>query len=288
MDAYRKSEKDRAQWLKAWSCLPIKVTRKTGDLRSKEIYVKNPMVSILGGVQTPKIIQKTQEMAPDGLVARIIHVFPKTWKPMEIRDLTVDDSEIMNILSFLENLHRRTDKVIVKMSNEARDYFINYWFPKNQSDQTDIKRKELAASYAKIPDQILRISLILHMIKIAEKREDDMAQLSITTIKEACSFDLYMKDHIIRTFNIIEDKGNEISMIMRVMERFTNAAKKHDGNYTTSLSAISKWCSRIKREDGKETHPIAQEVLEIIRPAIESGHLKKDGSKITIVKALKN
>jgi hypothetical protein len=158
MDAYRAGKgSDRQSYLSLWDGAPLKVDRKGQE----PIYVPHPVVGVVGGIQPAVLQDLTKGGRRDGFVDRFVWVADAA-PPPDWTDDVIGDALKAEITDVFRRLRAGTAAHPVMVGPEARERW-RRWFNSNQ--------RTVAAStgfirgiYAKLPRQLLRITLIIHAL----------------------------------------------------------------------------------------------------------------------------
>ncbi len=98
---YKKSGSDEAHFLSIWSGKAVRVDRKTDE---QFLYIENPNLSIVGGIQPGILLRKLRgEHLDNGLAQRFLYAFPgkrvRGWT-----DVVIDDSIIQQVQNDLRKI----------------------------------------------------------------------------------------------------------------------------------------------------------------------------------------
>ncbi len=166
MDAYRNGRGgDRQNYLRLWSGQPLDVNHKGQE----PLFVPNPVVGIVGGIQPSVIKDLAKGERYDGLVDRIL------WEasPSRFRrwtDVTVPaELEDAMVGLFRQLRSNRSDRPVT-LSDAARRRF-RRWIDEN-ADVCEKAEGLLAGVYAKLDQQIAKICLVLHCMTHPSSAED--------------------------------------------------------------------------------------------------------------------
>ena len=159
-DAYRGGKGgDRAAWLSLWSGVPVKVDRKTG----KSVYVEKPVVSVVGGIQPDMLpVLAAEAQRRDGFIERIMFAFPAdhipAWSDAEMTADVVDAvAQQMLHLVDMPNCEQQ-----IRFASDTRARWVQ-WYNANTRLQANVGGI-LGGIYAKLPIQLARIALLLHIL----------------------------------------------------------------------------------------------------------------------------
>ena len=160
-DAYRKGG-DRQSYLSLWAGAALKVDRRT----SGTVYVPQPAVSVVGGIQ-PDLIPRLKEEAgrQDGFLDRFLFSWPDA-HAMGWTDFEVDPCAIDPVVMLLRDIRDIAPddpaNAISWLGKPARDEF-KQWMNANAAATEQLSG--LAAGFnAKLPTQLARFITILHAL----------------------------------------------------------------------------------------------------------------------------
>ena len=205
---YKKSGSDEAHFLSIWSGKAVRVDRKTD---AQFLYIENPNLSIVGGIQPGIMLRKLRgEHLDNGLAQRFLFAFPddrvRGWTDKEI-----SDSVIQSVQMVYETLLNLVDKnepenQLVKLSSDARDIIRDY--TDALAVEIDIAKDVTAEALGKMPAYLGRIALVLHELKNAEMElsfSETTPCITSETMSEAVKITNWFKDESIRVFNHFSD-----------------------------------------------------------------------------------
>jgi len=181
MNRYNNSgEEDN--YLSIWSGTPITIDRASG----KSIRIKDPCISVIGGIQ-PKIIAELTKgnKGDNGFLDRLLFVYPENiekikWNNKKIKPIYL--SNYQNIISNLLNLkcdNTESNPKLYTIEKNAQKY-LNKW--QNENTTNDLFEYERGISI-KLEDYIFRFILILHLISAATKNKNAKKEIPLSTIK---------------------------------------------------------------------------------------------------------
>lgn len=191
-DAYRGGRGgDRSAWLSSWSGVAVKVDRKT----DQPVYIKEPVVSVVGGIQ-PDMLPALAEEANrrDGFVERILYAFPDDhvpgWTDTEVKPETL--TAVEKQLRTLAQLS--TIEEPVRFSPEARSLWVA-WYDDHTAAQAAVGGI-LGGLYAKLPIQFARLALLLHVLEATGNQTNQIpTRVSMGTLERARDLVEYFKAH---------------------------------------------------------------------------------------------
>ena len=168
---YNSGSGDVAQWLSMFRAGPLKIDRKTGDVRT--IYVAHAFVCILGGIQ-PDILRRAfgPQYFDNGLAARLLLAMPprrpKQWTEAEITPET--EATMDRLFGRLYELKPKPGPDggmpdTITLSAAAKVAWVKF-FNEHNSEQTNL-RGALAAAWSKLEAYAARFALIFHCVREA-------------------------------------------------------------------------------------------------------------------------
>jgi hypothetical protein len=160
-DAYRNGRGgDREHWLSAWSGAQLKIDRKTAP----PIFVPEPVLCVVGGVQPDKLSQLAAEAGQhDGFIDRILWTYPIPG-PGGWSDDVVSPRTFAGIVEQFRALRASgAAPVEVHLTAEAKALWVE-WYNDNTWQQQQVHGL-LRGVYAKAPNQLSRLGLIVHSLE---------------------------------------------------------------------------------------------------------------------------
>jgi hypothetical protein len=207
-----------------WSGTPQKIDRKNAP----PIVADRPTVSVIGGVQPDRLSTIAGEAGQDGFLDRFLWAYPEV-PAMRWTDAEVSEGAEAAINALFAQLRAPLDAeyhdgYLVRPSREARARFIA-WHDANALMQEDAPPL-LRGVYAKLPQQLLRIALVLHCLAYPDPETDE---LSDETMKGALALVEFYRAHAARVmahFHAGESQvagglGGRIVRILRMVEQET-------------------------------------------------------------------
>lgn len=203
MDAYRSGGKgaDRQHYLSMWSRSPIKIDRKS---RPDPVIVSRPCLSVVGGIQ-PDILPDLVEHASrdDGFIDRLLFAYPDIG-PDRWTDAGVDEAaqeaveRLFSRLYELDGAEMPSGDVVPRVARlgpESRTLW-REWYDAHQEEYRDEHLpSSLKGTWAKLPSQLARLALILHIGHAVDAGQAVGAVVSSETLAEAADLVDYFKEH---------------------------------------------------------------------------------------------
>ncbi|MPZ68588.1 MAG: DUF3987 domain-containing protein [Actinobacteria bacterium] len=211
MDQYRGGKgADRQHFLSMWSRGALKVDRKGAP----PIFVPHPCLSVTGGIQPDMLSELIDSSGrEDGFIDRILLSYPE-----EVADHWTEDevsfeslTEVEALFETLFSLPNETggEGGTVLLSQEAKALW-REWYEANADEQQawDFP-SHLRGVWAKMPSQLLRIALILHVTTYP-----DALLMPPDILAAAIKLVSYFKSHAQRVYDCLgtvrHDKGTRI------------------------------------------------------------------------------
>ena len=157
-NAYKRGGNDRQKYLEIWNGRPLKVDRKTQGV----IFVKDPVLGIVGGIQPERLHEMTREAsAHDGLLPRFVWTYPDvtptdwTWGETGMDDL----EEMVTLFRTLRRPPSPTGPLILRPHPAARERWKAWYDETHRAKRT---LPPLAREFAsKLPPQLATLWLLL-------------------------------------------------------------------------------------------------------------------------------
>lgn len=203
MDAYRAGGKgaDRQNYLSMWSRSPIKIDRKGSP---EPIIVSQPCLAVFGGIQ-PDMLPDLADQAQrdDGFIDRLLFSYqdigPDRWSNAD-----VDEAVEAAVERLFERLYDTTGAtmpdgaIIPRVARLDRDALKMWgqWYDANAAErESDALPASVKGTWAKLPSQLARLALILHVANACDRAETVGTWISAQTLVEAADLVEYFKLH---------------------------------------------------------------------------------------------
>jgi hypothetical protein len=239
MDQYKGGKgSDRQQYLSLWSSQTLKVDRKGGG----SVYVPNPVVCVVGGIQ-PDLVATLHDAANrrDGFVERILPVVPVVGPALwtDAAPTTEQYREVLAVFEILDQTLARLSAQIgtdptqptgigVHLSPEAKELWVS-WVDENARITTE--SAGLAAGfYAKLPAHVARFALILHALWLPN---DPRPMLSAERMADAIELGEFFRAHIGRFLALLQaaTPARTAGTETRIMRILRNANQDGDDSW---------------------------------------------------------
>lgn len=240
MDAYRSGGKgaDRQHYLSMWSRSPIKIDRKS---RPDPIIVARPCLSVVGGIQ-PDILPDLVEHASrdDGFIDRLLFAYPDIGDD-HWTDAGVDEAAQEAVEALFSNLYDLTgaempsgDVVprVARLGPDARPLW-REWYDAHQEEYRDEHlASSLKGTWAKLPAQLARLTLILHIGHAIDAGQVPLAVISADTLASAADLVDYFKEHARAALGELKTPRPQLE------ERILRGLREHGGTTTRNVQMV--------------------------------------------------
>lgn len=203
MDAYRSGGKgaDRQHYLSMWSRSPIKIDRKS---RPDPIVVDRPCLSVVGGIQPdvlPDLIDNAKR--DDGFIDRLLFAYPDLgvdrWTDGGVdEDVQAAAEQTFAALYALDGATMPSGDVLPRVARFESEA-LALWQEWYDETATEIREDALPASlkgvWAKLPSQLARLALILHVTWAADAGQQPKATIPAATLAAGVAMADYFKAH---------------------------------------------------------------------------------------------
>lgn len=203
MDAYRSGGKgaDRQHYLSMWSRSPIKIDRKS---RPDPIVVDRPCLSVVGGIQPdvlPELVEKASR--DDGFLDRLLFAYPDIgidrWTEGGVdEDVQVAAERTFAAMYDLAGAEMPSGDVVPRVArfeHQTRQLWREWYDETADEMRDDALPASLKGIWAKLPSQLARLSLILHVSWAADAGEAVLAIIPEETLAAAIVLADYFKAH---------------------------------------------------------------------------------------------
>lgn len=202
MDQYRSGKgADRQHYLSMWSRSQIKIDRKSSPA---PIIVDRPCLSVVGGIQ-PDILPDLVENASrdDGFIDRLLFAYPDIG-PDHWTDAGVDQAAQAAVERLFSDLYdlKGTEAPdgsvqprVARLGPDARALW-REWYEETAEEHRDERLpSSLKGTWAKLPSQLARLALILHVGHAVDAGQTVGATVGVETLAEAIVLVDYFKEH---------------------------------------------------------------------------------------------
>jgi hypothetical protein len=225
MDQYKNGKgADRDHYLSLWGRSSIKVDRRSRV--DEPIVVEHPTLAVVGGIQPDRLPGLANAAGEDGFLARLLLSWPDpmpngVWTEDEASyEATEGVCELFELLDGLCYDPGDYDEQLayeVRFDAEAKQRWLE-WFAEHGAE-TDAVAEVLNGAWAKMPAQLLRLTLILHAIATVRPKDDTdrvrtsggkrvvsvvNPEVSLRTLQSAIALIDYFKAHARRVYQLLE------------------------------------------------------------------------------------
>lgn len=166
MDQYRGGKgADRQYWLQIWATVTTMVNR----LSREPIYLRKPVVSVVGGIQPDKLSDlRDRNGKEDGFIDRFVLVRPDV-RPQRWTEAEADPALLDAVVAELRGLYARLPAPdgdlhwTVQLSSEARVMW-REWYDEN-ADRIEASTGLRAGVLSKMSIQVARFALVLNTLR---------------------------------------------------------------------------------------------------------------------------
>ena len=245
--------------LKLWDAAGICVDRVSV---ADSYFADKTAISLSGGIQ-PGVFRKTFSDADDsnGLQARILFAVAKARKQRYVEGFCQLSERLPLMYQFLEELPETN----VELSPEAKKYYKK--LVEVLGDQIEeTVHPAIRTWMSKLPTQILRISLNLHMIEQFYSPSKDIKILTKQTLERAVRLGQYYRS----AFHVLQEKvsnSDEISTIL--LQICDRASKSKDG---VSARDIYRPLNSIKTRAKAAGREVAAYTQDLFNKLVEMGY----------------
>jgi hypothetical protein len=230
MDQYKSGKgADRDHYLSLWSRSSIKVDRR-GHLDEPTV-VERPTLAVVGGIQPDRLHLLANSAGDDGFLARLLLSWPD---PMPNGVINEDEAsseateavcalfELLDGLPYDPGDYDEQLAYEVRLSAEAKQRWLE-WFAEHGAE-TDAVADVLNGAWAKMPAQLLRLTLGLHAIATVRRVKPPIGvvpaggvrivaevdpRVSLGTLESAIALIEYFKAHARRVYRLLGERRPE-------------------------------------------------------------------------------
>jgi len=197
---------DREHYLSMWSGSDIKINRVRDD--GEPLFIPKPFLAVTGNIP-PDILPtlEDEEGKEDGFIHRVLLAYPDAQEPAEWTWTGVSPGAKMAYAEVFERLYNLKPELkngelkpkVLHLSAEAKQWW-EEWHSIHirEMKDPDFPRK-LRGPWAKMPNQLGRIALILHMTRVVCDEAED-GEVDEISLNRAIQFIKYFKSHIRKAY----------------------------------------------------------------------------------------
>ncbi len=255
MDAYRGGKGgDRQRWLSGWSSDPWKVDRKGG----KPIHVPHPTICVVGGMQPDVLSELSHEAGSrDGFIERILWSYPDAdlpgWTEVIVPNATFE--EVYQQFATLRASGSVDEPLVVTLSPDAKGRFVAW----HEANTEQVKRASglLQGYYAKLPQQLARLALVLHCLHWQGRASE--YRVTLETMAGAIALVEYFRSHALRVLPAFGKVTHEEALAEKVFAH---------------LRESGEWVPRSALHDAFNRNLGKGELAEALRQLEEQGRVE--------------
>ncbi|WP_414529379.1 DUF3987 domain-containing protein [Nodularia chucula] len=229
--------------LKLWDGSPAQVDRV---FQGDGFMVEETALSLTGGIQ-PGVFRKIFRDPDDsqGMLARFLVANPQALMPKRVKGYCHLSEKLPHLYDWLE--HCQTG--IIKLSSAADNYYTKLCEIIGQQAWSTTQ-PAIRAWMFKLPTQLLRIALALHLIECYHDSNRDYWHLQKDTLERAVLFAQYYRS----AFNVLQETTTENEDISSILLKIWDAAiTKHQDGISTrdayrSIKAIQNLAKQAFRD----------------------------------------
>jgi len=227
---------DREHYLSLWSGSDIKVNRVRDG--GEPLFIPKPFVAVTGNIP-PDILPtlEDEEGNEDGFIHRVLMAYPDAQDPAEwtwvgVSPQTKEDYQnVFNRLYSLkpEIVNSELKPKILRLSNEAKAWW-EEWYSIHIREMKDPDfPRRLRGPWAKMPNQLARVALILHMTRVVCGEADD-SEVDEISLNRAIQLVKYFKSHIRKAYQQLgkSQMDRRIEEALEWIRRRGGIAKRRD------------------------------------------------------------
>jgi hypothetical protein len=200
---YKGGGDDREQFLSMWTGGELKIDRVRNRERGELLYLPRTFVSISGNLPTSQL-GKLAGQEEDGFIDRFLLAFPDNQKMKEDEDFKgVSDEVKAEYNRVVERLYslkplsagdRGWQPQILILAEEAKEWWREWkQVHARETNDPDLPRR-LVSVWGKMENQLARLSLIIHMIRVVHGEAED-GELDAISLSKGIQLIRYFKSH---------------------------------------------------------------------------------------------
>lgn len=194
---------DKQQALSLWSGTSLMVNRKGRE----SLYITNPYVGFVGGIQPETISQLRSDMSEtDGFIHRFLIAFPEPIKQDVTLDVVSDETK-QAWDSACKNLNDigSEGQIELNIDEDALDMWVA-WMRGNISEQeSDDFPEYLLGPWAKFGSYSARIALVLHLLRYVTGEVNNKDKVDYETMARTIKLMQYLKSHAKKVYSMLRD-----------------------------------------------------------------------------------
>lgn len=211
------------------------------DRVGKNLYVKDPFLSIIGGIQPSILPQLTKNgNGENGLLFRILFVLPETESVNYLSEKELSSNHLQTFYQKMEGLYDVLEGEEVRhipLSKEARLFFIDN-FNHYLKVASETKDETIISAYKKVGDYMPRFALLLEILHQLYDDElgvyvDNISLASMEKAKLLC-------DYFIETATYVLEQTQDKSSLQTNHQKFLDAIPDNQVITTSELNKLAE------------------------------------------------
>lgn len=235
---YKGGGDDREQFLSMWNGGELKIDRVRNRERGELMYLPRTFVAISGNLPTGQL-GKLAGQEEDGFIDRFLLTFPDNQKMKEDEDFKgVSDEVKAGYNRVVERLYslkplsaddRGWQPKILPLTEEAKGWWREWkQVHARETNDPDLHRR-LVSVWGKMENQLARLSLILHMIRVVSGEAED-GELDAISLNKGIQLIKYFKSHARKIYQQLDQSpvDQRIEEILELIREHGGKVKRRD------------------------------------------------------------
>ncbi|WP_044211502.1 DUF3987 domain-containing protein [Flammeovirga sp. OC4] len=245
------------------------------DRVGKNLYVKDPFLSIIGGIQPSILPQLTKNGNGDnGFLYRILFVMPESESVNYLSEKELSSNRLDTFYKKMEGLYdalQDEEMRYIPLSQEARTYFISS-FNHYLKVASETKDDAIISAYKKVGDYMPRFALLLEVLHqlFDDKIGVHVESISLASMEKA----KLLCDYFIGTANVVLEQTHGKSTLQGNHQSFLDLIPENTLVTTSELHKIAEQVG-IKTSNFKN---------RLLPKLLEKGMLKKTDKRGEYIK----
>ena len=228
-----------SQYLSIWNNKTFSIDRVGNN---KSIVIKEPFLSIVGGLQTRLINTAfNKQKMSSGFMQRFLFAFPKDIVKLPISDKESNKELLDNYSKFITDLYHKScaGQSILKFDIKANKFF-RQWQHKNCHLSNANNYTEIGEFISKFDNHFLRLALIIQIMQ-----DPSSKTINLNAVKGAKKLCKYYRECVIDVINHVNNPKNKIEVLAENKQQFL--VKLSHTFSTKEAIKIGKECNMKKR-----------------------------------------
>ncbi len=239
------------------------------DAEEDSYAIAETRLNIAGGIQPGAFRQAFKDPNdPQGLQARFLYAVPKVYKAKRVKGYCQLSDFLPALYSWLDQCPTGT----VKLSRDADRYYT--YLVEQMGEQAERElTPAIRAWMRKLPTQLLRIALALHLVECYSERQRNFWELQKDTLERALSVCRYYRS----AFQVVQEKAANSDSISSILLKIWDMATTQPDGVTPrdiyrGIKAIARRASELGRQVGAYTLELLSKMVEMGK-----GKIQKEG-----------